>query len=55
MEAVIGHWMEANGYSGQSGLVADTLRRKADEVDYDFYDEVDETIYDDDIRDEFWE
>lgn len=26
-----------------------------DEVDYDFCDEVDETIYDDDIRDEFWE
>ena len=36
LEAVIGYWMEANGYSGQSGLVADTLRRKADEVDYDF-------------------
>lgn len=34
--AVVGHWMEANGYSGQSGLVADVLRRKADEVDYDF-------------------
>ena len=26
-----------------------------DEVDYDFCDEVDETIYDDDIGDEFWE
>lgn len=26
-----------------------------DEPDYDFYDEIDETIYDDDIRDEFWE
>lgn len=36
LEALIGYWMEANGYSEQSGLVADTLRRKADEVDYDF-------------------
>ena len=36
LDAVIGYWMEANGYSEQSGLVADTLRRKADEVDYDF-------------------
>jgi len=36
LDAVIGYWMEANGYSGQSGFVADTLRRKADEVDYDF-------------------
>ncbi len=36
LDAVIGYWMEANGYSGQSGLVADTLRRKADEVDNDF-------------------
>ena len=26
-----------------------------DEAEYDFYDEVDETIYDDDIRDEFRE
>jgi len=26
-----------------------------DEAEYDFYDEVDETIYDDDIRDEFGE
>ena len=37
LEAVIGYWMEANGYSEQSGLVADTLRRKADEVDYNFF------------------
>lgn len=36
LEAVIGYWMEANGCSNQSGLVADTLRRKADEVDDDF-------------------
>ena len=36
LDAVIGYWMEANCYSRQSGLVADTLRRKADEVDDDF-------------------
>lgn len=36
LEAVINYWMEANGCSRQSGLVADTLRRKADEVDDDF-------------------
>lgn len=36
LDAVIGYWMEANGCSRQSGLVADTLRRKADEVDDDF-------------------
>ena len=37
LDAVISYWMEANGYSEQSGLVADTLRRKADEVDDDFF------------------
>ena len=36
LEAVIGYWMEANGYTGKSGLIADTLRRKAEEVDDDF-------------------
>lgn len=36
LDAVIDFWMDANGYFAQSERVADTLRRKADEVDYHF-------------------
>jgi len=32
LEAVIGHWMEANDYGMSSPIIASRLREKADEI-----------------------
>jgi len=34
LEAVINDWMEANGYSSYSSVIADRLRDKAHEIDW---------------------
>ena len=33
LEAVIGHWMEANDYGMSSPIIAQRLREKADEIE----------------------
>ena len=33
LEAVIGHWMEANDYGMSSPIIAHRLREKADEIE----------------------
>ncbi len=33
LEAVIGHWMEANDYGTSSSIIAYRLREKADEIE----------------------
>ena len=34
LEAVIGYWMEANGFSAYSAAIAERLRIKANEIDW---------------------
>ena len=34
LEAVIGYWMEANGFSAYSSAIAERLRDKANEIDW---------------------
>lgn len=34
LEAVIGYWMETNGFSAYSAAIAERLRNKANEIDW---------------------
>ena len=36
LEAVIGYWVEANGYDGLEGPIIDRLRSKADDMERNY-------------------